>query len=262
MAMIDSHAHVTFDAFDDDRDAMIRRATDAGITGWIEVGTNLEQTRKAITLAEQYEQCWATVGVHPSDIAELTDEVWQQLDQLATHQSTVAIGEIGLDFYRGGTYEEQAPVVERFLVFAHKHELPVVFHVRDGEHDSAHDRLLNLLLDQSTPVRGVIHTFSGTTEHATRYLDLGLYLSFSGVVTFKNAGSIADVATDMPLDRMLIETDCPFLAPDPHRGDRNELAHVRLVAETIAARRGVSAEEVKAATYANTMDLFTKIRIG
>ena len=271
--VIDSHAHVALRQFDKDRDDVIRRARDAGVS-WIEVGTDIEQSAAALILADQHDNVWPTVGVHPSDIGELKDSTWPDLEKMAADPSVVAIGEVGLDYYRGGTRDEQLPVLEQFMKLADKLDLPVIFHVRDGE-QSAHDDLIEFLKDfvrkrgarpaptgrslggGGKPWRsGVIHTFSGTNQQAEQYLDLGLYLSFSGVVTFKNAGDVARVARTAPLDRILIETDCPFLAPDPHRGARNEPSYVQLVAQKISDLRSEPVEKIEQQTEQNTRKLF------
>jgi len=260
--MIDSHAHVAFDSFDSDRAAVIARLPQSGVRGWIEVGTDLEQSAKAVALAEEYEQCWASVGVHPSDIAVLDDAGWNIIEGLLQKDKIVAVGEVGFDFYRGGSLEDQKKVLTRFAELARERELPMIFHVRDQAGTrNAHEAMLNFLKDLPNEKRpgGVIHTFSGTVEQAKEYLALGLYLSFSGVVTFPTAGEIAEVAKTMPIDRVLIETDCPFLTPDPYRGKRNEPAYVSFVAQRIAELRGLSVEEVDQDTEENTRRLFAKI---
>lgn len=256
--MIDSHAHVLFDSFDKDRDEVFARARAAGVEGWIEVGTTVDDSRAAVEFSRENDGIWATVGVHPNDIGELTEARWQELAELAQAETVVAIGEVGFDFSRDGELETQGKVLERFLELARQRELPVVFHVRDGKAENAHERLLELLEtypDERRP-RGVIHTFSGTLDQAQRYLALGLYLSFSGVITFRNAGPILDAAKSAPLDRILIETDCPFLTPEPHRGERNEPAYVRFVAEKIAQVRSISLEKIQKTTNKNTHELF------
>jgi TatD DNase family protein len=263
--MIDSHAHVAFPQFDADREAVISRAQRAGVTGWIEVGTDVAQSKKAIETARRYPAARATVGVHPSDVAQLSESAWTELEGLLTSDTVVAVGEVGLDYYRGGMREQQLPSLIRFVRLAVQRDLPVVFHVRDAagssvsaDGSSAHEDLLAYLEelpDQERPA-GVLHTFSGSSRQAERYLTLGLYLSFSGVVTFKNAGEIAQVAATMPLNRCLIETDCPFLAPEPYRGKRNEPACVSLVAEKIAQLRGMAAADIDHATTENTRRLF------
>jgi TatD DNase family protein len=256
--MIDSHAHVAFRQFDADRARVIARAKSAGVTGWIEVGTDLEQSRKAIALAEQHDGVYAAVGVHPSDINDLGGGWMSQLEKLLVHEKVKAIGEVGLDYYRGGTAEQQLPVLKKFIGLAAARSLPVVFHVRSSGTVDAHQDLIDLLRSYSAADRsgGVIHTYSGTVSQAEEYLELGMYLSMSGVVTFRNAGEMAKVAKSMPLDRLLIETDCPFLAPDPYRGQRNEPFHVSLVAEKIADLRGLSLTEIDHITSENARALF------
>ncbi|MEX1998015.1 MAG: TatD family hydrolase [Candidatus Andersenbacteria bacterium] len=254
--MIDSHAHVMFDTFAPDRPAVVKRARAAGVK-WIEIGTDIDSSKKAVAFAQKHEGVWATVGVHPSDYAELSEAGWQELEQLLQHDKVMAVGEVGLDFYRGGQLEEQLPILKRFLDLATKHHLPVVFHVRDGK-ESAHEPMIMFLhsLAREQRPRGVMHTFSGNQTQAYAYLDLGMYLSFSGVVTFKNSGVVADIARTMPLERALIETDCPFLAPEPYRGKRNEPAYLTYVASKIAALRQIPTAEVERITEENTRSLF------
>lgn len=256
--MFDSHAHVMFPTLDADRVAVIERARKAGLFGWLEVGTDMAQSRKAVELASKEEGVYATVGVHPSDIAELNEDVWAEIAGLMSNQRVKAIGEVGFDFYRGGKEVEQVPVLRRFLKLAHDKNLPVVFHVRDGKDVSAHEALLRLLSEYSpnTRPKGVMHTYSGSVEQAKQYLELGMHLSFSGVVTFKNAGELLEVAKMVPKDRFLIETDCPFLAPEPYRGKRNEPAYVRLVAQKLADIRGATVDDIEKQTDANARQLF------
>ncbi len=256
--MFDSHAHVAFERFDADREQVIERARAAGLQGWIEIGTNLEESKKALALAGKVEGVYATVGVHPSDIDTIEKKTWEEIEKLLDRPKVVAIGEVGLDFYRGGIAQEQVPALKQFIALAQERSLPIVFHVRNGQDIDAHEELLHLLehyTDDERPT-GVIHTYSGTTVQAQRYVDLGMHVSFSGVVTFKNAGELPEVAKIVPEDRILIETDCPFLAPHPYRGQRNEPAYVALVAEKLAEIRAVSVEEIKAQTLQNTKRLF------
>lgn len=256
--MIDSHAHVAFKQFNEDRDEVMARAKEAGVFGWIEVGTDVEQSRKAMELAEKHENAWATVGVHPSDIDELNETVWQELDGMAGQEKVIAIGEVGFDLYRGGDLDKQKTALQKFIELAGKHDLPIVFHMRSSDEVDVNQELIEYLesLPEADRPRGVMHTFSGNMEQAKRYLDLGLYLGFSGVVTFKNVGELTDIVKEVSLDRILIETDCPFLAPDPYRGQRNEPAYVKLVAEKIAGLKNVGVEEVDKVTTENTKQLF------
>lgn len=256
--MIDSHAHVGAEQFEGEREQVYKRAIEAGLSGWIEVGTTVTESKQAIVVAEQFEGVHATVGVHPSDISGITEHDWQELESLMSEKKVKAVGEVGFDFYRGGDLAEQKKVLQRFITLANSKNLPVIFHVRDGKDVNAHDELIKLL--EALPVeekpRGVIHTFSGTKIQADRYLNLGLYLSFSGVVTFKNAGEVATVAATMPIDRILIETDCPYLTPDPYRGKRNEPAFVAYVARKIAELRNDDVVYIQEKTAENTNTLF------
>lgn len=256
--MYDSHAHVTDQAFDTDREQVLARAHAAGVIGWVEIGTDLATSRQAIAVAQQLKSVYATVGVHPNDVHLLTDENWQEIERLLTQDKVVAVGEVGLDYSRTPLVELQKNALLRFIALAQPYHLPIVLHVRSGNDRDAHQDLLDLFtsLQLDERPRGVIHTFSGTREQAQQYLDLGLYLSISGVVTFKNAGAMLDVAKTIPLDRLLIETDCPYLTPEPHRGQRNEPAYVRYVAQKIAAVRGVSVDEIGQITEKNTRELF------
>lgn len=257
--MFDSHAHVVASQFEADRADVVARAKAAGLVGWIEVGTNLQESRLAVELAQREEGIYATVGVHPHDVAELSASAWAELEELADKPNVAAIGEVGFDFYRGGRREMQQPVLEKFIMLARAKNLPMVFHVRDGKEDNAHDALLHLLesFSEHERPRGVIHTYSGTVAQAERYLALGMYLSFSGVVTFKKAGELLAVVKMVPADMFLVETDCPFLAPEPYRGQRNEPSYVRVVAQKVAAVRGVSVDEVEEQTDGNVKRLFS-----
>ncbi|MEX1112457.1 MAG: TatD family hydrolase [Candidatus Andersenbacteria bacterium] len=255
--MIDSHAHMAFDGYGSDREAVITRAKEQ-LLGWIEIGTTVEESRQAVELAHKY-NVWATAGVHPSDIGSLNESGWQQLETLLQQPQVVAVGEVGLDFYRGGSLQEQEDVLRQFITLAQKYDKPVVFHVRDGKDMNAHEEMIRILAsyEDSVRPRGVLHTFSGTREQMKQYLDMGMYISFSGVITFKNAAEIAETAKETPLDRVLIETDAPFLTPEPYRGQRNEPAYVRYVAEKLAELRGVTVEEIDRVTEENTRRLFS-----
>jgi len=256
--MFDSHAHVAFEQFDKDRDEVIQRAVKDGLVGWIEIGSSVERSQRAIDLAQATEGVRAAVGVHPDDIGSLDEEGWQVLDKLAQHNEVVAIGEVGFDYYRGGSYEEQVGPVRGFIDLANKYRKPVVWHVRSSEEKDAHDDLIKFLRSLSDDERpkGVSHTFSGTVEQAKAYLELGLHIGISGIVTFKNAGALPDVVKAVPLDKLLIETDCPYLAPEPHRGQRNEPAYVKYVAARVAEIKGISAEGVERQTDGNVKQLF------
>lgn len=249
--MIDSHAHVSAQQFDTDRIDVIARCRDVGVR-WIEVGTNLADSKKALEFP------YASVGVHPNSIAGLTDTDWEELASLAEHGNCYAIGEVGLDFSRGGNLEDQQIVLKRFIALAQIKNLPMIFHVRSGNGIDAHLELIRILkeyVDTDRPA-GVIHTFSGTIAQAQKYVALGMMISFSGVITFKNAGELPEVAKTIPLENILAETDCPFLTPEPHRGKRNEPMYVKYVIQKIAELRGLSFEEIEQATEQTAKRLF------
>lgn len=256
--MLDSHAHVNDSQFDTDRADILTQAQAVGVNGWIEIGTTVADSQQAIALAKQSYSIWATVGVHPDYIADITDQDWQQLEQLVQQPKVVAVGEVGLDYYRGGKLTDQQPVLERFIALAVEYKKPVVFHVRSGKHD-AHADLIHILeaLPATQRPRGVIHTFSGTVDQAQAYLALGLYLSISGVITFKNAGDLVEVVRNTPLEKLLLETDCPYLTPEPHRGQRNEPAYVSFIAQKVAELKGVPVSQVDHMTETTTRQLFS-----
>ncbi len=256
--MIDSHAHVLLNQFDDDRDDVISRALVSGVTGWLEVGVDVESSKQVVAFAREHDGVYATVGVHPHDVAGMSEESWSALEELASDDVVKAIGEVGFDLHHGDNFEEQKTALIRFMSLAQKHDLPLVFHMRDGDDSDVHSELIDLLssYSENERPRGVLHMFSGTVEQARQYIDLGMYISVSGVVTFKNAGVVVDVTRAVSLNRLLVETDCPFLAPEPHRGKRNEPAYVAFVADKVAELKGVSSEEVEKVTEKNTRELF------
>lgn len=248
--MIDTHAHLDFPEYDEDREAMIARAWAAGLTAIVTIGTDLERSRRAVALAESDPRIHAAVGLHPHEAAKLDTE-FDALAEAARHPRVVAIGETGLDYY----YPEPAPALQheafrRQIGLARALGLPVIVHSRD-----AHDDVLRILAEEG-PVEGVMHCFSADARVAEAALALGLHISFSGTVTFKNAAVTKEVARRVPLERLLIETDCPFLSPHPFRGQRNEPARVVLVAEEIARLRDLSVEALARRTEENARRLF------
>lgn len=249
--MIDSHAHVMAQQFNADRADVIARCSDAGVS-WIEVGTNMADSKKVLEFPH------ASVGVHPNDISSLEDTDWEELANLAQHDHCCAIGEVGLDFSRDGKLDEQERALKRFIALAQQKNLPMIFHVRSGNTIDAHAELIRILkkYSDSDRPRGVIHTFSGTLAQAQEYIALGMMISFSGVITFKNAGELLETAKTIPLESILVETDCPFLTPEPFRGKRNEPMYVKYVIQKIADVRGVSFDEIEKVTEENTKKLF------
>jgi TatD DNase family protein len=265
VTLVDTHAHLDFPQFDGDRQAVIERAARAGVAAIVNVGTDLVSSRRAVSLAEQNEGIFAAVGIHPHDAKRLSGSALAELRDLAQSPKVVAVGEIGLDFYRNLSPQDmQRRAFLAQLAWAAKLGKPVVIHDRE-----AHDEVMELLGAWAkglggSPLAGrpgVLHTFSGDLKMAEQAVDLGLYISVSGPVTYKNAHRLAEVVCKVPLDRLLVETDCPYLTPHPHRGKRNEPAHVRLIAEKVAALRGMAFSEFAEATTANAERLF-RFEIG
>lgn len=251
--MIDSHCHLDPQYFGQDRGAVLARARQCGVTAFIciGVGGGLQAPRDAVALAAAEPDVYATVGVHPHDVRAMSEADWSTLAELTRAPRVVGVGETGLDYYyQHSPRETQQAAYRRFIAMARAANLPVVSHVRDAHGDAA------AILREEGASAGVIHCFSGGVADARAYLDAGQHLSFSGIVTFKNAGDIREAAAFAPLDRILIETDAPYLAPIPHRGRKNEPAFIAETLAALAAVRGMTAAEVDAATTANTQRLF------
>ena len=271
--LIDTHTHLDFSDFDADREAVLRRATEAGVTRMIAIGTNLDTSRAALALADRHPEVYATIGIHPNEVMEAPDDAVSQLENLAQHPKLAAIGECGLDHHSLPSKQEStfanisaaigttspgaesialadADVKNRQAIFfqeqldlAVKLGLNVVIHQRDSWKDT-----LATLKPFSGRLRGVFHCFSGDTEQACHIIELGHSLSFTGIITFKNAKTVQEVAQRVPLGSFFLETDCPYLAPEPDRGKRCEPAHTRRVAEKIATLRGLTLEETARTT--------------
>lgn len=251
--MTDTHCHLTASQFGSDRADVLRRATDVGVTTIVNPGTDLEQSRAAIMLAEQESNVWAGVGVHPQDIGTLMDDTWKELETMAQHPRVVAIGEVGLErSNRAPTIEEQEKALERFVALALQVQKPLIFHVR-----AAHPEfraLVERVLPQGTP--GVMHCFSGTLEDAQWYIGRSLFISIAGIVTFPNGSELRNVVKRTDLRHLLIETDSPSLAPQLHRGKRNEPAYVVEVAKETARQHNIPLTDVERATDDNARRLF------
>lgn len=253
--LIDSHAHVDGPEFDGDRDEVLARARAAGVRRMIVIGAvgEPDSAERAVALAERDPDVFATVATHPHDAGRMTDDWWAVHERLASHPRVVAIGETGLDFYYDHSDRAaQAAAFRRFVALARTVDKPVVCHVRD-----AHPEALAILTETGAADLGVIiHCFTGTPEDAAAYVALGCYVSFSGIVTYKNAQPIRDAVGRVPLDRLLVETDCPYLAPVPKRGQRNEPAFVTHTAAVVAAAAGIDFATLAAITVANTSRIF------
>ncbi len=258
MVFYDTHAHLDFPEFQKDFAEVLARARDAGITKMISIGTNIESSRRALALAEAHDEIHAVVGWHPSDALEAPADVRPALRELARHPKVVAIGETGLDYYRlpsgkGGTAEDdvrykarQAEIFRQQLELAAELKLNCVIHQRG---DTLSDTL-DIMNPVAGQTRGVFHCFSGDLDALRRIREMGSMVSFTGIVTFKNGDNVRAAAAAVPMGEFMLETDCPFLAPVPHRGKRCEPAHVREIAETIAQVKGCSLEELSTATCA------------
>ena len=257
--LIDTHAHLDFRQFDDDRNAVLDRAWQAGIAAIITIGIDLKTSRAAVALAEAHERVFATVGFHPHDAKTADDAALVELRDLARHSRVVAIGEMGLDFYRDRSPRDvQRRVFRRQLQIAAELGKPVVVHGREAHADTL--EILRQWIAESqmtfSEYRGVLHCFSGNLALAQAVIELGFFIGVDGPITYRNAHKLPDIVKALPLDRLLVETDAPFLTPHPHRGQRNEPAYVRLVAEKIADTKNLPLEEVAQATTANAKALF------
>lgn len=253
--LIDTHCHIQSEAFDADRDAVLARAREAGVESLVVVGGagDLATNDAAVRLAEEHASLYATVGMHPHDVRDVSAEALDRMHGLAGHPKVVAIGETGLDFhYDHSPRRVQRDLFERFVALAVETRLPIVVHNRESDREVAE----TIRSCGRGKLEGVIHCFTSDAAAARAFLDLGFYLSFSGIVTFRNAEALRDVARWVPPDRLLVETDAPFLAPVPRRGRRNEPAFVRFVAETLAGVRGVGVDEIADTASRNARTLF------
>ena len=250
--LFDTHAHYDDEAFDPDRELLLESLPQRGVALVVNPGCDLESSRKAVAYAAEYPHVYAAVGIHPENCGGFTPADTEALRQLAPQPKVVAIGEIGLDYYwaENPPRELQQQVLRSQLALARELRLPVIFHDRDAHGDSL------AIVKEFPDVTGVFHCFSGSYEMAKELIRRGWYIGFTGVVTFKNARKAVEVAEKIPLDRILIETDCPYMAPEPFRGRRNDPSLVPFVAKKIAEIRGISAEEAAAATEENAKRLF------
>jgi TatD DNase family protein len=253
--LIDSHAHIQGKEYAGEVEAVIARAREAGVGKIIAVGGagDMSSNTEAVALAKTFPDIYATVGMHPHDAKDVGSDELKKLKDLAAAPKVIAVGETGLDYYYDHSPREvQRRVFGQFIHLARETGLPIVVHERD-----AAQHVADLLQTEGAgKLRGVIHCFTGNYEAARAYLDLGFYISFTGIITFKNADALRDVVRKVPLDRMFIETDSPYLTPVPHRGKRNEPAYVRYVGETIASVKGLSLEEVARVTTESVKTLF------
>ena len=252
--LIDSHAHIYGHEFAADFPAMMQRAADAGVSHILTVGADLESSRAACELAERHENIHCAVGIHPHDAERVTDKCYDIIREMAAgNRKVVAIGEIGLDFFRDRSPRpDQERVFRRFIRLARELSLPVIIHDRD-----AHDRIMRILHEEkAAEVGGVLHCFSGDLQMARECIDMGFYISIPGTVTFPGNEALREVVRGVRTEHLLLETDCPYLAPVPFRGKRNEPAYVRYTAEKVAELKGLTVEDVGRITSLNTRRLF------
>ena len=256
MKIIDSHAHLEFAQFDEDREAMLARAREAGVETLLAIGsgTGPERLNAAIPFAEQHDWIYATIGIHPHEAKEATEEHFARLDELAHHPRVIAWGEMGLDYYYDQSPRDvQQQVFRRQLGQARAAKLPIIIHCRDAWEDCL------AIMEQdwkSSGLGGILHCFTGTLDDAKRGLDMGFMVSFAGNVTYPKMQHLRDVARELPLDRLLTETDSPFLPPQGRRGKRNEPAFVVEVAQALANVRNLGSEEIAGITAENFRRFF------
>ena len=259
MMIFDTHAHYDDDRFALDRGELLSGMNEKGIGRIINVGASFEGCKNSLALAQEHDFIYAALGVHPSDIADLTEESCEWIRQHLSDPKVVAVGEIGLDYYWDKEPEVQARQREWFryqLQLAKESALPVSIHSREAAADT-----MEIMKEAAADgIPGVIHCYSYSKEQALEYVDMGYYIGVGGVVTFKNARKLKETVEAIPLERILLETDCPYMAPEPNRGKRNSSLYLTYVADAIAGLKGVTPEEVKTVTYENALRLFTKVR--
>jgi TatD DNase family protein len=254
MQLFDTHCHLDEDAFAPDRDEVVQRAADAGVAAMVTIGTTVESSRLAVELTAKYASVFAVVGIQPNYVADATPADWETIEELVTEPKVVAVGETGLDRYWDyAPLDLQSQFFDRHIALARRHNLPFVVHCREAEADVVAQLRT---ASQSGPLTGVMHSFSGNLSTARACLDLGLHISFAGMLTYKKNDDLRAVAAQIPLERLLVETDAPYLAPVPIRGKRNEPAFVRHTLACLAEVHGLTAQEMAEVTTRNARALF------
>lgn len=258
MEFFDSHSHYNDEKFDEDREKLIEETYKSGVTRFIVAGYNLESSIKAIEISQKYEFIYSICGISPNDIPQSEEELWKNIDEISKiacqnlEKKLVAIGEIGLDYYWNKENKElQKKAFIKQIELANKLNLPIVIHSRDASIDT-----IDILKNHPVNKKGIFHCCQPNQEMVRQALELGLYISFAGPITFKNAKNSIDVVKMVPLDRILIETDSPYLAPEPNRGKRNDSRNVKYVAQKIADLKNINIEEVAKITYENANKIF------
>jgi TatD DNase family protein len=251
---VDSHCHVTADRFDEDRGAVLERSFAGGVDTLVSIGSGygIRGNAAAIALAETDPRIYATVGVHPHEAAELDDENRRAIREWLSHERVVALGECGLDYhYMNAPRDTQCSVFAEQVALARELDMPVSIHVRGDEPNAYEDLLEIWIAEGAGSLEGVLHCYTGSLDFARRAMEHGFYVSFSGIVTFRNSQDLREVARGVPLDRLMVETDAPFLAPQGHRGKRNEPVWVAIVGQTLAELHGLPVDEIAARTTTN-----------
>ena len=250
--IFETHAHYDDEVFNEDRGQLLAGLPEKGIGRVINVGASIETTKTTLALAEAYDYIYAAVGVHPSDIDGLNEETYSWLKEQTAHPKTVAMGEIGLDYYWDNEPREvQKKWFIRQLELARELDLPVLIHSREAAADT-----MEIMKEHAKGLSGVIHCYSYSKEMAQEYIKMGFYIGVGGVVTFKNAKKLKEVVENIPLTSIVLETDCPYMAPEPNRGKRNNSAYIRYVAEKIAELKGITYEEVVEQTEKNAREMY------
>lgn len=251
--IFDTHAHYDDEAFDEDRERVLACLPESGITRVVNVGAGMVSCMRTAQLMSEYDFIYGSMGIHPSETGELDEEGFERLKRMCGLKKCVAVGEIGLDYYWDRPEREtQRAWFGRQLNLAKECRLPVIIHSRDA----ARDTVDIMQAERAGEIGGVVHCFSYTKETAKIFLDMGFYIGIGGVLTFKNARKLRDVAEYVPLDRIVLETDCPYLAPEPNRGKRNSSLNLPYVAEALAQIKGISEEEVRQAVWTNSISLY------
>ena len=254
--IIDTHAHIDMEVFDDDRSEVIQRAKDKGIDYILNVGCDIESSLRSMELAERYDFIYGTAGIHPHDVKKIDHQTYDQLKQLLAHPKMIALGEIGLDFFKNySPPDQQKEHLRKQVELSRELQKPIIIHCRDAKEDTI-DILSDYFPKNPSARSGIFHCFSGNQELAERALEMGFYISFSGSVTFKKSDELRTIAKTIPADKLFVETDCPFLAPIPNRGKRNEPSYVMHTAQLIADIRGLDIKDVQRTTSLNFFELF------
>ncbi len=256
--IFDTHAHYDDAQFDEDRDTILKSLSGYGIGNVVDVGAGLKSTARAVTLAKEYPFVYAAAGVHPTETGELTEQNFSWLASQLDEKKVVAVGEIGLDYYWDCPHDTQQYWFRRQLFLAAEKDMPVIIHSRDAAADtlSIIQQAYGEAMEQGRRLTGVIHCFSYGRELAREYVKMGFFLGIGGVVTFRNARKTKEVVTETALKHLVLETDCPYLSPEPHRGERNSSLHLPFVVEEIARLKGITAQEVIRVTAENARQLY------